>query len=242
MPSGPDPATAEPREVGVESIELDREFFQQRAVELAPRLLGMVLSAESPEGACGGRIVEVEAYAGPEDRAAHSYGNRKSKRTAVQMGPGGFAYTYLIYGMHVCFNVVCAPKGKPEAVLIRALEPLSGVELMVRRRFGDVRPRRGLTDLCRGPGNLARALGITMEDYGADLLAGRIRITAPTPEVTLQIRTSPRINVDYAGPDAAHEWRFFVEGSPFVSGPRSRPAPAASVPGSSPSRVTVHVV
>ena len=146
---------------------LEREFYMTGAAEAARRLLGMLLVRRADEGCASGIIVETEAYAGHSDAACHSYkrpapaGNH---RTNVMFEPGGYAYVYLIYGMHCCFNVVTNTPEYPEAVLVRALEPVEGIELM--------RERRGVPDignLCGGPGKLCKALGITMADYGADL-------------------------------------------------------------------------
>lgn len=199
-------------------------FFARSALDLAPALLGVRLVHETPEGVAAGRIVEVEAYRGPEDRAAHSYGGRRTARTEVMYGPPGRAYVYQVYGMHFCLNVVAGPPGKPEAVLIRALEPVEGLELMARRRGfrapGDTRP---LTEaerrsLARGPARLCQALGITRAQYGWDLAASPLYLTHdadPVPEQA--IARGPRIGIDYAGPDRDWPWRFWVAGSPWVS-------------------------
>nr|MCR4935866.1 DNA-3-methyladenine glycosylase [Oscillospiraceae bacterium] len=135
-------------------------------------------------------------------------------RTSVMYGPGGFAYVYLIYGMHCCMNVVSAPEGRPEAVLIRALEPVEGIELMRARR------PKAKTDaaLCSGPGKLCAALGIDRRCYGLDLLGGELYLTLGEPLSEERICVSPRVGVDYAGEDAAREWRFFEKDNPNVSG------------------------
>lgn len=117
--------------------KLNRNFYLRSAEELAPALLGKILVHKTAEGVTSGIIVETEAYIGPEDKGAHSCGGVPTARTAVMFGKGGFAYVYLIYGMYSCFNVVANVKDKPEAVLIRALEPLDGVELMKMRRGTD---------------------------------------------------------------------------------------------------------
>jgi DNA-3-methyladenine glycosylase len=176
-----------------------------------------VLVHRTSAGVTAGRIVEVEAYRGPGDRAAHSYGGRRTARNEVMYGPPGHAYVYFVYGMHHCVNVVCRAAGVPEAVLVRALEPLAGEALMRRRR--------GLPDapawrLCRGPGALCRAMGIGREENGGDLVRGPLRIVdAPAVPARLVART-PRIGVDYAGAHAARPWRLLVRATRAVSGRR----------------------
>ena len=150
-----------------------------------------------------GGIVEVEAYIGPGDQAAHSYHNRRSRRTEIQYGPGGHAYVFRIYGMYCCFNIVSQVPGRPEVVLVRALEPVAGLELMARRRsLADLRPGR-LSGLASGPGRLCRAMGITMEQYGEDLCSSSLYLCddgAGIPD--REILATPRINIDYAGAGA----------------------------------------
>ena len=196
---------------------LGRSFYLQPTLRVARALLGKVLVHETREGRTVGRIVEVEAYRGPRDRAAHSAGGRRTARNETMWGPPGHAYVYFIYGMHHCVNVTTQRPGVPEAVLLRALEPLEGIDLM--------RARRGLADgpewrLCRGPGSLCQALGVTRTDDGTDLVAGPLRILdAPAIRTRLVARTA-RIGVAYAGTDALRPWRFLVVGSSAVSGPR----------------------
>lgn len=197
---------------------LGRSFYLEPTLRVARGLLGKLLVHETAEGRTGGRVVEVEAYRGPRDRAAHSFGGRRTPRNETMYGPPGRAYVYFIYGMHHCVNVVTRPPGVPEAVLIRALEPLEGLDLM--------RARRGLPDapawrLCRGPGALCRALGLDRRHDGADLVRGPLRmLDAPGVAAASVVRT-PRIGVSYAGADAARPWRYLVRGTPAVSGPRS---------------------
>ena len=197
-----------------------RKDLPASTLALAPFLIGKLLIHASADGMAGGRIVETEAYRGPADRAAHSRGGHRSARNEVMYGPPGHAYVYFVYGMHHCVNVVTQAADVPEAVLIRALEPLAGIELM--------RTRRALADgpdsrLCRGPGALCRALGIDGTVNGADLVRGALRVLdAPEVAPSLVTRT-PRIGVDYAGIDAARPWRFVLRESPAASGPRVRP-------------------
>jgi len=189
----------------------------QPTLRVARALLGKTLVHDPAEGRTAGRIVEVEAYRGPADRAAHSSGGRRTPRNEVMYGPAGHAYVYFIYGMYFCMNVVCQPAGVPEAVLLRALEPLEGIALM--------RQRRALPDgpewrLCRGPGALCRALGITRVENGVDLVHGPLRILDAPPVPAGRVVRTPRIGVGYAGAHAALPWRFVLRGSPAVSGRR----------------------
>jgi DNA-3-methyladenine glycosylase len=188
-----------------------RAWFDRQAESLAPDLLGARLVHASPAGPVGGRIVEVEAYAGPQDLAAHSSGGRTA-RNAVMFGPPGHLYVYLIYGLHHCMNVVAGPGDKPEAVLIRALEIDEGIEL-ARSRRGEGPPANRLAS---GPGNVARALGVDRALDGADLLRGPVRVeprTGPPPP----IRRGPRVGVAYAGAWAARPMRFWIADDPHVS-------------------------
>ena len=136
------------------------DFFQKPTIELAKELLGCLLVKETEEGIAAGYIVETEAYMGPEDRAAHSFNNRRTKRTEIMFGKPGLVYTYQMH-THTLVNVVSGPSETPHAVLIRAIEPKAGLELMHKRR--DMKDLKNLTN---GPGKLTKALGITMEDYG----------------------------------------------------------------------------
>ncbi|HUI26584.1 MAG TPA: DNA-3-methyladenine glycosylase, partial [Candidatus Kryptonia bacterium] len=196
-------------------------FFARDAVTLARALLGTVLVHDSRDGVTAGRIVEVEAYCGPEDRAAHSYGGRRTPRNEVMYGPPGHAYVYFVYGMHYCVNVVAAGVDRPEAVLIRALEPLVGVELMRRRRDVDHRTRDAM--LARGPANLCRAMGIGRSLNGADLLAGPLRLERGRRVPPTRIAAATRVGIDYAGDHAQRLWRFYDRNSAAVSAlPRIR--------------------
>ncbi len=181
---------------------LPRAFYARPTLEVAPDLLGLWLVHERPEGRQAGRIVEVEAYVGQEDLAAHSSRGRTA-RTSVMFGRAGHAYVYFIYGMHFCFNVVTDAEGVGAAVLVRALEPGEGVEAR--------------TD---GPGRLCRALGIDRALNAIDLTDegdGALWIERrPGPPVG-EIVTSPRIGVAYAGEWAARPWRFSLSASRHLS-------------------------
>lgn len=190
---------------------LGRSWFDRPSIELARDLLGARLVHESEAGVVGGRIVEVEAYRGPEDLAAHSSRGRTA-RNAVMFGPPGRLYVYLIYGLHHCLNVVAGPGDKPEAVLIRALEIDEGLGL-ARQRRGERAPEKRLAS---GPGNVGQALGVDRSLNGADLLTGPVRVEArlgPRPRTS----TGPRVGVDYAGAWAARPMRFWITDDRHVS-------------------------
>jgi DNA-3-methyladenine glycosylase len=184
------------------------EFYLQPTVEVARQLLGQLLVVQTPEGWVGGRIVEAEAYL-QGDPASHSYRGR-TDRNAPMFGPPATAYVYFIYGMHECFNAVCQPEGVGEAVLIRALEPCFGLDWMRRRR-----PRVSDHALCRGPGNLCRALGITRALNGESLITGQVRILQGEPVPDSKVRCTPRIGIRHA---TDRPYRFCVRDHPCVSG------------------------
>ena len=198
---------------------LPRAFYFQPTLRVARALLGKILVHETAAGATAGRIVEVEAYRGPADRAAHSAGGHRSARNEVMWGPPGHAYVYFVYGMHHCVNVVCQPPEVPEAVLLRALEPVDGEVLMRRRRR---LPDAPAWRLCRGPGALCQAMGIGRAENGADLVRGALRIRDAPGVPARRVARTARIGVAYAGADAARPWRFLMRGSRAVSGRRVR--------------------
>ena len=191
--------------------KLTREFFRTDALTLAKSLLGKVLVHESREGKTSGIIVETEAYCGPEDRAAHSWNNRRTPRTDIVFHDGGFAYVYIVYGMHCCFNVTANIAGKPECVLVRALQPADGIGLMQSRR-----KTLRILSLCSGPGKLCSAMGITRELYGADLCGDELYILDEGLS-DVEIAATTRIGIDYAGEYRNMLWRFCVDGSDYVS-------------------------
>ena len=183
---------------------MERAWFDRPAAALAPDLLGARLVHDSADGCVGGRIVEVEAYQGPEDLAAHS-ARGQTARNAVMFGQPGHLYVYLIYGLHHCLNVVAGPGDKPEAVLIRALEIDEGVTL-ARHRRGERAPDHRLA---AGPGNVGQALGVDRTLNGTDLLAGPVRLQ-PREGPMPPIQRGPRIGVDYAADWAASPLRFWI--------------------------------
>lgn len=192
--------------------KLPRDFYARDAQAVVKDLLGKVLVTRLPEGEASGIIVECEAYLGTTDKAAHSFSGRRTKRNEVLFGPPGHAYVYLIYGMYHCFNVVVGEKENPQAVLVRALEPLSGLELMAERRKNAEKKL-----LTSGPGRLAQALGITRELNGADLLADAVFIVEGSSIEPGEIVARPRIGVDYAEEWAEKPLRYYIRDNPFVS-------------------------
>src|SRR5262249_17919625 len=180
----------------------------------AGALLGRLVVVPASNGArVSGVIVETEAYRGPQDRASHAYGSRRTERTRTMYALGGTAYVYFVYGMYHQFNVVTNIEHIPHAVLVRALEPLEGLALMRRRRRG-----RTLEGLTSGPGKLCLALGIDRRFDQADLLGGRVFLEegrGPIPRSA--VAAGPRIGIDYAGEWADKPWRFWIRDNPFVS-------------------------
>jgi DNA-3-methyladenine glycosylase len=184
---------------------LPRTFYNRETVAVARDLLGKVLV----HGPAAGIIVEVEAYLGEGDLAAHS-ARGLTERTKVMFGPPGHAYVYFIYGMYECMNLVTEPAGRAGAVLIRALEPVKGVELMRQRRPA----ARKTEDIANGPGKLTLALGITREQNGVDVTRGSLVVRDPGGVSPIEIEVSKRIGITQ---DAHLPLRFSIRGNPFVS-------------------------
>ena len=197
-------------------IKLEFGFYQRRDVtKIAKELLGKILVTNLKGIITSGRIVECEAYAGAIDKASHASGGRRTARNEIMYGAGGYAYVYLCYGIHHLFNVVTNSVDKPHAILVRALDPLEGIEKMLRR----TEKKRLDNTLTRGPGNVSKAMGISTRDSGISLLGNKIFIVDDGTRYRAQeIGASPRIGVDYAGEDALLPYRFYVRGNPFVSG------------------------
>lgn len=190
---------------------LPQAFFAREVLALARALIGQVLVHDSADGLTAGRIVETEAYRGPDDLGAHSAGGRRTARVAAMWGEAGHAYVFLLYGMHWAFNVVAGDTEQPHAVLIRALEPVAGLDLMAQRR-GLAPGDRNLTN---GPGKLCRALDIDKRHYGLPLFAPPLFIAAGRGGK--RVGRGARINIDYAGAWAHKPWRFWERGNPWVS-------------------------
>ncbi|MEJ2880838.1 DNA-3-methyladenine glycosylase [Pedobacter sp. GR22-6] len=199
--------------------KLPFSFYQDQNVNsLAIALLGKLLFTRIDGELTGGIIVETEAYKGVEDKASHAHGGRFTDRTKIMYEAGGTSYVYLCYGIHHLFNVVTAPQGTPHAVLVRGLEPLEGLDIMLRRRnMAVLKP-----NLTAGPGALAKAMGIDRNLNAKDLLGDEIWIEErglmlPNADIV----AVPRVGVDYAGDHALLPWRYYVKGNKFVSKPNS---------------------
>ena len=199
------------RDRSPESIErLDRDYYARSTLDVARELLGQILISQTPEGKTSGRIVETEAYLGPDDPASHAARLRQG-RVEAMWGEPGIAYIYRSYGIHAMLNVVAEPAGQTGAVLIRALEPLAGVDLMERRRGLDT-PRL----LCSGPGRLCQALGIGLDRHGTDLVTDETLWIAPDQRIA-EVSTSGRIGISRG---QEHPWRFWITDNPHVSAHR----------------------
>ncbi len=195
--------------------KLDREFYNRDSVLVARELLGKVLVHEWEGQRIAAKIVEAEAYMGVEDKAAHSYGGKRTPRVEVMYGDPGYAYMFLIYGMYSCFNVVTREKGIPQAVLIRAAEPLEGIRWMAQKRFGkeyeqlSKSQRKGLV---KGPGKLCIALSLDRSVNGIDLCGDQVYFEEGTDK-NFNIIETKRVGIDYAEEARDYLWRFCIEGS-----------------------------
>ena len=195
-------------------MKLPREFYTRPDVlEIARDLLGKKLVVPSRNGSrVAGLIVETEAYRGPQDRASHAYNGRRTRRTETMYGVGGTAYVYFVYGMYNQFNVVTNVTDIPHAVLVRAVEPVEGLDIVRRRRTG-----RSEYELTSGPGRLCLAMGIDRRLDNADLLGNRVWIEDGISISPRQIARGPRVGIDYAEEWVTKPWRFWVRDNPFVS-------------------------
>ncbi|WP_017382065.1 DNA-3-methyladenine glycosylase [Paenisporosarcina sp. TG-14] len=185
------------------------EFFQQPTIELARNLVGQYLVHQHAEGLMVVKIIETEAYMGPEDRAAHSYGNRRTKRTEIMFGEAGLVYTYQMH-THTLMNVVSGPPDKPQAVLLRAGEPVIGQELM--RKFRGTTPMKNWTN---GPGKLAKALDVRMSYYGHHWSKEPLFIAPGQRDIEIEI--GPRVGIQNTGEAVHYPYRFSEKGHPMVS-------------------------
>ena len=192
--------------------KLPVDFYQRDDVLLISReLLGKVLCTNFHGKLTSGIIVETEAYAGVTDKASHAYGGRKTKRTETMYAKGGSAYIYLCYGIHHLFNIVTNKENIPHAVLIRAIQPRDGIEIMLQRR----NKKKVDQSLTGGPGSLSRALGIKVKDSGTLLIDNLIWLEDQNIQNKNQsILASPRVGVQYAGKDTNNPWRFRIKGNP----------------------------
>lgn len=196
--------------------KLDTHFYNRPDVlKIARELLGKLIITTFEGQLTSGRIVETEAYAGEIDRASHAWNGRRTNRTGIMYGIGGTAYVYLCYGIHQMFNVVTNQQGIPHAILVRAVEPVEGIDIMLERT-GKKKLDYTLT---KGPGNVAKALGLFTRHTGCSLLEEEMFIADDGFKIKRSdILATPRIGVDYAGADAALPYRFIVKDNPYVSG------------------------
>ena len=195
--------------------KLPAKFYKRGDVlAISKDLLGKVLCTQFDDNLTSGIIVETEAYAGETDRASHTYGGKRTHRTEIMYASGGRAYIYLCYGIHHLFNVVTNIEGIPHAILIRAIKPTKGIEIMLQRR----NKKKEDQSLTAGPGSLTQALGITVKDSGTLLMGNFIWLEDQNIQINNQdILATPRVGVQYAGEDAQNPWRFQVEISPWMS-------------------------
>jgi DNA-3-methyladenine glycosylase len=193
-----------------------RKLLARDARDVAPLLLGAVLTHEGRDGPVSVRITEVEAYLGPHDSLHPDPGSHTFRgataRNAVMFGPAGHLYVYFTYGMHHCANIVCGPDGTASAILLRAGEIVAGEELALHRRPTSKSPK----DLASGPARLATALGITTADSGRDALQAPFRLDLPAVHA-VDVSSGPRVGVSGAGGTHDYPWRFWLSGDPTVS-------------------------
>lgn len=195
-------------------MKIERDFYlSEDTIGIARNLLGKLLVVPAEDGSrVSGMIVETEAYLGRDDRAAHSFGGRRTARNEVTYGPGGHVYVFFVYGMHYQINFVTGPTDHPHVVLIRAVEPVDGIEVMRLRRG-----RMKDTQLTSGPGKLCKALGIDRDFNGSDLSGDRIWVEDFRPVPSSEVIADTRIGIDYAAEYAAKPWRFLIRANPYVS-------------------------
>jgi len=211
-------------------VKLDRKFYRKDAIQLAKDLLGKYLIHDVSESVNKedtkrtliiGKIVETEAYMGFHDKGSHSYNGRRTPRNEVMYGEEGHAYVYFIYGMYYCLNAVAAEEGIPQAVLIRALEPIEGLDIMAVNRYNkplSELKNKHILNLTNGPGKLCKAFNITRELNGEDLTGNKLYICKNTLEKDdFNIVEAKRIGIDYAEEAKDFLWRFYIEGNKYVS-------------------------
>lgn len=195
-------------------MRLDSDFYQKDAVSAAKNLLGKILVREINGQKIMAKIVETEAYMGAEDKASHAYNNKKTKRTKPMFARGGLAYIYLIYGMYYCFNIVTEAKDKPHAVLIRAVEPIKGLEVIKENR--KIKSQK-IEKLTNGPGKLSQALKIDKSLNYCDLVKSNELYLLDQGDNNFEIESAPRVNIDYAEEYKDKFWRFYIRGNKFIS-------------------------
>lgn len=201
-------------------MKLTKEFYNRDSLIVAEKLLGKILVSEVNGEVLAGKIVETEAYRGAEDKAAHSYNNRRTLRTEVMFGEAARAYIYFIYGMYNCMNIVCEEVGTPQAVLIRALEPVEGIELMCKNRykkFYEELTNREKVNLSNGPGKLCKALNIDRTLNGENLLGDKLYLVEGEKINKKDIVLAKRVGIDYAEEAKDFLWRFYIKDNKYVS-------------------------
>ncbi len=201
-------------------MKLDRSFYTRDTLIVARELLGCFLVHKKPEGITKGRIVEVEAYLGPEDKGAHSYNGRHTPTMDPLYKIGGFTHIFQLHGYNYCLNVVTQKQNVPQAVLIRGLEPFEGIELMAKRRNIDlsIKNKSKFNNLTNGPSKLCQAFDIDTSINGMDLCGNELFITSEKiSDTNEEIVSTPRINIDYAEEFKDKPWRFLYNGNKFVS-------------------------
>ncbi|MHC6181318.1 DNA-3-methyladenine glycosylase [Clostridium sp. JNZ X4-2] len=199
--------------------KLQRNFYSKDTLSVAQNLLGKILVHEINGKRLSGRIVETEAYKGITDKAAHSYGGRRTNRTEIMYGEPGFSYVYMIYGMYYCFNIVTEKKGIPEAVLIRALEPLENLDEISLNRYNKSfcsLNKAQIKNLANGPGKLCNALAIGKAENKVDLCNSSLYV-AKDHINDFNIRSAKRIGISYAQEAAEYPWRFYIENNIYIS-------------------------
>jgi len=193
---------------------VEKDFYLRSVLKVAKELLGKILVRKTGDNILAGKIVEVEAYRGKDDQSAHSFGG-KTERNSVMFEEGGLLYVYLIYGIHYCANIVTGKKNEGNAVLIRALEPLEGIEEMFKNRFLDKgKTKKHFLNLTNGPAKLCQAFGITRRHNGTDLGGSEIYILEEKKKQKIEIVKTTRIGISKS---KELEWRFYVKDNPFVS-------------------------
>lgn len=195
-------------------MRLGYDFYQKDAVSAAKDLLNKILVREINGKKIMVKIVDTEAYMGAEDKASHAYANKKTKRTETMFKKGGLAYIYLIYGMYYCFNIVTAEENNPHAVLIRAVEPLQGLEIIKENR--KIKSKK-IEELTNGPGKLSQALQIDKSLNGCDLVKSNKLYLLNNEDKNIKIEAAPRVNIEYAEEYKDKKWRFYIKENKYTS-------------------------
>ncbi|MCB2313952.1 DNA-3-methyladenine glycosylase [Clostridium tagluense] len=201
-------------------MKLTREFYAKETLQVAKELLGKVVVHEVNGVKLKGKIVETEAYIGSIDKASHAYGGKKTPRLEALYGKPGIAYVYFIYGMYHCFNVITKEEGSPEGVLIRAIEPIDGIDEMSKLRFNKVYnelTKAQFKNLSSGPSKLCIAMNINKENNKQDLCSGNLYIEESMDKEKIEIIEAKRIGIDYAEEAKDFKWRFYIKDNVWVS-------------------------